>query len=171
MGVPQTRRPAPMRPLRQNRTGAGELPVLPGSPSAPLRIRDRGRRRSGESPIPRGPCRPLGTRSARRGSRQLGHPHSVAGGRAQHPDRHPTGRHAISPTGRLPGRPGPSRCRVEPAGLPGDRKSTRLNSSHITISYAVFCLKKKKKKEKKKKKKKKKKKTKIIKKKKKKKKK
>src|SRR5437773_6796555 len=27
----------------------------------------------------------------------------------------------------------------------GDRKSTRLNSSHITISYAVFCLKKKKK--------------------------
>src|SRR5437773_8460756 len=25
----------------------------------------------------------------------------------------------------------------------GDRKSTRLNSSHITISYAVFCLKKK----------------------------
>src|SRR6266540_3822027 len=28
---------------------------------------------------------------------------------------------------------------------PSDRKSTRLNSSHITISYAVFCLKKKKK--------------------------
>src|SRR5437867_11678686 len=27
--------------------------------------------------------------------------------------------------------------------LPGDRKSTRLNSSHRTISYAVFCLKKK----------------------------
>src|SRR5437773_4317589 len=27
---------------------------------------------------------------------------------------------------------------------PRDRKSTRLNSSHITISYAVFCLKKKK---------------------------
>src|SRR5207248_9511841 len=27
----------------------------------------------------------------------------------------------------------------------GDRKSTRLNSSHRTISYAVFCLKKKKK--------------------------
>src|SRR5574343_858677 len=36
-----------------------------------------------------------------------------------------------------------------------DRKSTRLNSSHITISYAVFCLKKKKKKDKLKKKKKK----------------
>src|SRR5438067_5623092 len=32
-----------------------------------------------------------------------------------------------------------------PAG-PRDRKSTRLNSSHVSISYAVFCLKKKKKK-------------------------
>src|SRR5690349_22304372 len=30
-----------------------------------------------------------------------------------------------------------------------DRKSTRLNSSHVEISYAVFCLKKKKKKRKK----------------------
>jgi len=29
------------------------------------------------------------------------------------------------------------------SGPLGDRKSTRLNSSHITISYAVFCLKKK----------------------------
>src|SRR5256885_3758302 len=27
--------------------------------------------------------------------------------------------------------------------VPGDRKSTRLNSSHLVISYAVFCLKKK----------------------------
>src|SRR5438067_13392656 len=32
-------------------------------------------------------------------------------------------------------------------GGDGDRKSTRLNSSHVSISYAVFCLKKKKKKE------------------------
>src|SRR3712207_7462648 len=30
--------------------------------------------------------------------------------------------------------------------IPQDRKSTRLNSSHANISYAVFCLKKKKKK-------------------------
>src|SRR5437870_11479703 len=28
-------------------------------------------------------------------------------------------------------------------GSAGDRKSTRLNSSHVAISYAVFCLKKK----------------------------
>src|SRR5256885_7799734 len=33
--------------------------------------------------------------------------------------------------------PAPNRC--------ADRKSTRLNSSHLVISYAVFCLKKKKK--------------------------
>src|SRR3712207_9261727 len=32
---------------------------------------------------------------------------------------------------------------LEPA-RPADRKSTRLNSSHANISYAVFCLKKKK---------------------------
>src|SRR5947207_11440551 len=36
------------------------------------------------------------------------------------------------------------------AGVNLDRKSTRLNSSHTVISYAVFCLKKKKKKKKKK---------------------
>src|SRR6266550_4782397 len=35
---------------------------------------------------------------------------------------------------------------LQPASGPRDRKSTRLNSSHGYISYAVFCLKKKKKK-------------------------
>src|SRR5882724_13118051 len=34
--------------------------------------------------------------------------------------------------------------RWSPRCRPGDRKSTRLNSSHLGISYAVFCLKKKK---------------------------
>src|SRR2546429_3096085 len=43
---------------------------------------------------------------------------------------------------RLGGRVAPTRSR--------DRKSTRLNSSHGYISYAVFCLKKKKKKNKRK---------------------
>src|SRR5690349_24078695 len=37
---------------------------------------------------------------------------------------------------------------AEQGGQQRDRKSTRLNSSHVEISYAVFCLKKKKKKEK-----------------------
>src|SRR3712207_8280139 len=50
----------------------------------------------------------------------------------------------------LPHEPGPGRrlegdeLRQEPREADGDRKSTRLNSSHANISYAVFCLKKKK---------------------------
>src|SRR5438874_8775904 len=48
---------------------------------------------------------------------------------------------------RWPGIAGASRLRVEGplpcALLLQDRKSTRLNSSHVEISYAVFCLKKK----------------------------
>src|SRR5438105_12302401 len=54
------------------------------------------------------------------------------------------GRSARGPAahvGRLAGR---TRCRAT-----RDRKSTRLNSSHEWISYAVFCLKKKKKKKRK----------------------
>src|SRR5262245_66203597 len=47
-------------------------------------------------------------------------------------------------------RPSPARAahrrRRRCAARAGDRKSTRLNSSHLGISYAVFCLKKKKKK-------------------------
>src|SRR5438477_475126 len=46
---------------------------------------------------------------------------------------------------------GPTLKRFTPAAMgratPIDRKSTRLNSSHMSISYAVFCLKKKNKKE------------------------
>src|SRR5690606_41927661 len=38
----------------------------------------------------------------------------------------------------------PHRHRDRPPGSKSDRKSTRLNSSHVKISYAVFCLKKKK---------------------------
>src|SRR5206468_12776044 len=47
--------------------------------------------------------------------------------------------------------PTPPRARAEtPVTAKADRKSTRLNSSHDQISYAVFCLKKKKKNKKKK---------------------
>src|SRR3712207_6932075 len=59
----------------------------------------------------------------RRGRRRLG---LLGGG---HPDR---GRRGV-----LRGRDRADRIRL-------DRKSTRLNSSHANISYAVFCLKKKK---------------------------
>src|SRR5207302_2792655 len=48
-----------------------------------------------------------------------------------------------SPYRRGPGRT--ARGRHDLVGDPRDRKSTRLNSSHVKISYAVFCLKKKKK--------------------------
>src|SRR3712207_7043659 len=41
------------------------------------------------------------------------------------------------------GPPGPA-AQLEGEEPPVDRKSTRLNSSHANISYAVFCLKKKK---------------------------
>src|SRR5690606_39621560 len=47
------------------------------------------------------------------------------------------------PVGVPDGQPGPLRPR--PVHMEErDRKSTRLNSSHVKISYAVFCLKKKK---------------------------
>src|SRR3989442_6198950 len=45
------------------------------------------------------------------------------------------------PISAAPRRSIPSEAERAP---PGDRKSTRLNSSHVRISYAVFCLKKKK---------------------------
>src|SRR5690349_6514404 len=55
--------------------------------------------------------------------------------------------HGHDPTLR-PRRSGPAQASVPVAQeeLKTDRKSTRLNSSHVEISYAVFCLKKKKKK-------------------------
>src|SRR5205085_9820874 len=73
----------------------------------------------------------------------------------RHDERHVAG-------GRRRPAPDPDPCSLRPAGplrslgegprgvgsQPGDRqdrKSTRLNSSHSQISYAVFCLKKKKK--------------------------
>src|SRR5256885_13105142 len=51
--------------------------------------------------------------------------------------------HAQHDRGRLDGAP---RAAASAPALPrsADRKSTRLNSSHLVISYAVFCLKKKK---------------------------
>src|SRR5258707_12457850 len=63
----------------------------------------------------------------------------------------------VSPAGRgrtagpvlLPGErlrglvAGPARRSQRPGARSRDRKSTRLNSSHANISYAVFCLKKK----------------------------
>src|SRR3989454_7649118 len=71
---------------------------------------------------------------------------------APRPKPRPGARYGFTRGQRLPAerarlRTVPEICRLareEPHGL-RDRKSTRLNSSHLVISYAVFCLKKKKK--------------------------
>src|SRR5437868_13116975 len=55
---------------------------------------------------------------------------------------------ALSATLKFVGNSGkqkPEKFEGLPADILIDRKSTRLNSSHVSISYAVFCLKKKKK--------------------------
>src|SRR5205807_6221083 len=57
--------------------------------------------------------------------------------RSRRPRRGPPSSCATRPRGGLAGRRGSTPRRG------GDRKSTRLNSSHLVISYAVFCLKKK----------------------------
>src|SRR5690606_42112370 len=82
-------------------------------------------------------------------------------GRALHPrladhrsasERHRASARQSAPPGRhwLHRGGGGVRCRHDPRRRPSDRsdglrdrKSTRLNSSHVKISYAVFCLKKK----------------------------
>src|SRR5690606_41314101 len=81
------------------------------------------------SPRPHGGCPP---HRAERGPR---HPRRVRlRGQAAWPDdRAPQDRPRDRRDGLL---------RVQPVP-PVDRKSTRLNSSHVKISYAVFCLKKK----------------------------
>src|SRR5439155_13982306 len=52
---------------------------------------------------------------------------------------------AVPPNQNAPWRPCPRTNDAAPAkcSRDSDRKSTRLNSSHVAISYAVFCLKKK----------------------------
>src|SRR5690625_7087906 len=47
----------------------------------------------------------------------------------------------VRPDGVVTGMPISVRSRSNFVVTPGDRKSTRLNSSHVAISYAVFCLK------------------------------
>src|SRR5688572_31558837 len=67
-------------------------------------------------------------------------------------ERHLEGRPALHQSGPVrPARRRSRRGRLSGPSRRRDRKSTRLNSSHSQISYAVFCLKKKKNKKKKKK--------------------
>src|SRR5256885_7459282 len=53
--------------------------------------------------------------------------------------------HVTTGSGGSPRRRAAIWSATKPPRLEPDRKSTRLNSSHLVISYAVFCLKKKKK--------------------------
>src|SRR2546426_4961365 len=52
---------------------------------------------------------------------------------------------AVERSASVSAAPNRTRPRQIPSSDRRDRKSTRLNSSHLVISYAVFCLKKKKK--------------------------
>src|SRR2546430_12305793 len=69
-----------------------------------------------------------------------------AGQRDRHAGQHAALRILDGPRDRGARRLRGNQCRKarEDGGGKGDRKSTRLNSSHSQISYAVFCLKKKK---------------------------
>src|SRR5216684_6149671 len=92
-----------------------------GVPAAPAAGRGGARRaRGGQARVDRGAGRPLPPR-LRSADREGPRLRAAGDGRVPH---------ALAPS-RPPGQ--------------GDRKSTRLNSSHGYISYAVFCLKKKKK--------------------------
>src|SRR5439155_21410922 len=73
---------------------------------------------------------------------------SLAGPDQRHPapPRRRSARHRGPDVGRQPA--GRQVLADPPVGDRRDRKSTRLNSSHVAISYAVFCLKKKKNREK-----------------------
>src|SRR5690606_40313426 len=119
-GRRQPRRAPPLRHRRDGGTGR-RVPV-----AAPTRSGPRGRRGRRDGRRHHHRPGPVPCRSGGRGAARLG-PHAstalrrVRGGEPQ--------------VGAAPGSPARG----------GDRKSTRLNSSHVKISYAVFCLKKKKK--------------------------
>src|SRR5256885_10884833 len=71
-------------------------------------------------------------------------PISAGAGAGGQPDLQPRPGGARPVGGAGPGPDHALQEGVRPAAGVEDRKSTRLNSSHLVISYAVFCLKKKK---------------------------
>src|SRR5690606_41716396 len=115
-------------------------PIVTQSPSRELRERvHRASVARGSGVDPASDTRELVLRLARlRAERavMLGHPHHAAyvaaGGTARSTD-------AVA--GMLAQLAGPAGRNAHPEAE--DRKSTRLNSSHVKISYAVFCLQKK----------------------------
>src|SRR3712207_7349346 len=63
--------------------------------------------------------------------------------RGRDPGRVPGGRRARGSASAVAGRTATPALRRADGAAEGDRKGTRLNSSHANISYAVFCLEKK----------------------------
>src|SRR5215813_9418673 len=100
-------------------------------------------------PDPRG----RGPRQEKRSRRRLGEvrrrlARALPAGDGRGPQRPaPVDQARRSPSREPRHAPGPVRHQGPFGGGDRDRKSTRLNSSHVRISYAVFCLKKKKKKQ------------------------
>src|SRR5690606_41562540 len=78
--------------------------------------------------------RSLGRRGNHRGDAQLARG-EVGGGHGRHRGLRGHATLTLKP---------PHNMRLASNGSASDRKSTRLNSSHVKISYAVFCLKKEK---------------------------
>src|SRR3712207_9019649 len=68
---------------------------------------------------------------------------TTTGRKSGQPRRIETWFHHLDGQIYLTGTPGPRDWYANLVANPSDRKSTRLNSSHANISYAVFCLKKK----------------------------
>src|ERR1035438_4923599 len=95
-------------------------------PALADRSSNRSRYRRGKRAHPRIPC--AITRQARQGNHNLTYSMTNTSTVAVGPVRQPSATTSIPPA----------------ISFNPDRKSTRLNSSHLGISYAVFCLKKKK---------------------------
>src|SRR5256885_8066646 len=125
-----------MRPKLTRLPLAGSMPWLPGcwcnchACSSAMR----------KIPAPRGRVQPLP--AGRQGSDGSQAPH-LGPGELGHALLHKAFMACAKPCAI-----GAVQCLLVEFVHPQDRKSTRLNSSHLVISYAVFCLKKKKKKNK-----------------------
>src|SRR6266850_915717 len=134
----------PLSSRRVRRVAARARPTGPRS-DAPANPQDR-RLRGGVRlrPAPLRPRRPRLRADGRFRADPLSRAALAERRRPSLRDRRPR---ACLPAGgvRPRGVPVDARPLRRPAAHRGDRKSTRLNSSHLVISYAVFCLKKKKK--------------------------